>query len=375
MKLNEKLKKTMTMIVGGFILFIAIIALISRCNRERVYTIEEMGELKARLIEIARSHYRNNEDALPSEGESIVLSIQALVDAGRMSPLNRIIENGENCSGQITVMNNRGYILYLPKIDCGELYQTKRLTDVILDSENIVTTGNGLYVMNNGFVFRGETVNNHIYFANRLWVILRINTDGSIKIMEVPRRSAVAWDNRFNPERNSTSGINEFINNNINSRIRDRLESIYADDREFTDLDRAHIIPQNLCIGKRALTDTINDGSIECAQTLPNQTLGLIAVYQYLQASLDENCINTTSPSCVNFNYLANLTPAFWTITADSETSFRAFRINRNLSLINTSNTSSIKVTALLTGEALISEGDGSAEYPFILTTSQATST
>ena len=372
MKLNDKLKKNMMYVVGAFILFIAIIGLISSCSGRRTYTIDEINELELKLIDLARDHFRDNESALPTEGNTVTLSIQALVDAGRIRPLSQILENGDRCSGQITVLNNRGYILYLPKIDCGELYQTQRLTDVL--TESVVTVGSGLYAMNNAFVFRGESVNNHIYFANSLWLILRVNTDGTIKIMETRQRDSSAWDNRFNPEQNNNSGVNDFINNiQINSRVRDRLERIYESENTFNNNDRAHIVYQTLCIGKRSINDAGNDGAIECAQQLSNQTLGMLPVYQYLQASLDEGCIYTMSPSCINFNYLASLSPSFWSITSDADSSFRSFIIGGTARLINSSTTSPVRVTALLSSEVLLSSGDGSQDNPFRLITNPVT--
>lgn len=372
MRLNDKLKRIMLMVLAGFVLFILIIALISRCNRTRTYSVDEINELKTHLISLAESHFANNPSALPSEGNSTTLSIQTLVEAGRTKPLNEIIRNGEHCTGHILVENNRGYILYLPYINCGELYRSQKLVNVLIDSNNVVTSGNGLYTMHGGFVFRGESVNNFLSFADRIWVILGVNTDGTIRIMEYTNRAfSSPWDDRLNPD-SHVSGINNFIHeNNVNSRIRDQLIEIYDD--EFDDNHRAHFVPQDLCVGKRSVDDDSHDGRTECSDILANQTFGLIAAYEFLRASLDENCSSSQDTACINFNYLSRIRSNFWTITADSESTFRVFRIGGNMTLQGSSSLAGVKVTAHLSSEVLVAEGDGSFSNPFQLVTAPNT--
>ena len=370
MKIDEKLRKYMLFAIGGIILFILIIFLLSRCSRTRVYGADEIPELKQWLIEVAKRYYQDNESYLPNIGYTITLSLDTLVQAERMRPLYEIIRDGEFCTGEITVTNHDGYILYIPKINCGDLYTSRTLRDVLLDESNIVTSGHGLYNVNNDFVFRGEIVNNHIWFANRLWLILRITEDNKVKIMETENRDLVVWDNRFNPTSDGRGGINTFIRNNVNSRIRDRMMNIYNNPNEFSYTDKAHLIPHNLCVGGRTETDSVYV-NVECFEILENQLLGLITVYDFLQVSLDENCIITRNRSCVNYNFLARIQRPFWTITPDSESTFRTFRITNGVDLVNTSSSNaSIKLTTKISGDLPIYRGDGSADNPFELITS-----
>ena len=371
MRLDDRLKRIMLLVIGGFILFIIIIALVSRCGGPRTYTVDEMTNLKQYLISVAEGYYANNPSALPNEGESITLAFHTLVEAGRMRPLGNMIIGGEHCTGHMLIENNRGYILYLPYINCGELYRSTKLVNLLLDEENIVTYGNGLYAMNDGWIFRGEDVNNFLKLGDRLWVILGVNADSTIRIMEYQARLfPSAWDDRLNLE-GGGSGINNFIHyNHVNSRIRDRIIEIY-DSEYFNDYHRAHFVPQDLCIGKRSTEDTSHDGSTECSNRLPNQVFGLIAAYEFLRVSLDNSCILAEDIGCLNFNYLSRIRSSFWTITADSETTNQVFRIQGNMRLAGASSSAAVKVTAHLTSQTLFADGDGSYSNPFQIITAR----
>jgi len=369
-KLDEKLMKMMTYMAAGFVLFVIIIFLFTGCSKTKTYKLENIHELEEKLIEMARNYLERNPDSKPVEGSEITLSLESFIENGEIKPLDEIIIDAEGCTGQINVLNNYGYLLYLPKIDCGEFYRAKTLADWILTEADIVTTGNGLYAQGGGYIYRGDTVDNHLAFAGRLWVILRINADGSIQIMEVDRRETTVWDNRFNVNQNFASGINDFVHNNVNSRVKDRLEAFWADEKEFSEKTKGHILAQDLCVGKRAEEAKGKDGALECAQRMPNQMLGLITVHEFMQASLDPDCVHTTSVPCLNYNFLAVLRPSYWTLTADSETTHRVFRVSDNINRSNATSTAATKLTVLLTPEVLYSRGNGSLEEPFKLITS-----
>ena len=58
------------------------------------------------------------------------------------------------------------------------------------------------------------------------------------------------------------------------------------------------------------------DGKVECSEILEEQEVGLLPAYNFMLASLDENCKTTTSRSCGNNNYLTQFNEDYWLITA-----------------------------------------------------------
>ncbi|MDD4187235.1 MAG: hypothetical protein PHX04_00445 [Bacilli bacterium] len=358
MKIDQKLLKTMGFALGCIIIFIIIIALISSCIRNKKYTYEE---LEAKLINLSKNYYDSNKESLPKDGENTSLKTEYFITNGNLKHLT--LTTGETCFGEIIVSNSNGYYLYSPILTCGDI-KTINLTDKL--KEDVTTTGEGLYNYGSSYIYRGENINNYLLIGEGLYRIIKINHNDEIRIIENKRSESTSWDNRYNIDKNSNEGINDFISNNINSRIKSKLEESYDGDK-FTDEEKAYFVKQDLCIGKRSIKDNVDDGSIECSATIENQMFGLITVNEYLQASLDANCLNITSPSCTNYNYLAKLESSTWTLTADKDTSYKAYRLDYSISLTNTSNSSGVAIVAHLNKNTLYQSGTGTLNDPYII--------
>ena len=361
MKIDNKILKKMGIAIGAFIVLIIIIAIIAYTKKNKSYTKEELDNV---LIKLTKNYYSNNKKSLPIEGESKTISAQHFITTGEIK--NLVLKTGETCSGEINVTNNNGYYLYIPFITCDNIIPIK-LSEKIIVNENVVTSGNGLYKINDSYVFRGETVNNHISFAGKNWLILRINPDGTLRILDLTKSQTSTWDDRYNSTKNANSGINDFITNNINSRIKDKLEEIYNNEKTFTEEDKAFLVNYDLCIGKRKETDTINDGSIECSNKIENQPLGLIQVNEYFLASLESNCNKVEDISCTNYNYLANLPSSTWTITASADNTYQVYKLYEEVYSSTASNSSGIMLVAHLHNNILYSSGDGTLTNPYVV--------
>lgn len=361
MKIDNKILRNMGIAIGGLILIIIIIAVIAIGTKKKSYTKEE---LENRLITLTKNYYEENKNALPSIGESKTISAQHFVTTEEIKEL--ILKTGELCSGEITVTNNNDNFLYIPFITCGNQVPIK-LADKIIEPKNIVSTGNGLYKINESYIFRGDDVNNYLSFAGRTWLILRINVDGTLRVLDITKGERSTWDDRYNTTRRNNSGINDFVANNINSRIKDKLEEIYNNENLFSSDDKAHLVNYDLCVGKRKESDTINDGSIECSNKIPNQPLGLIQINEYVQTSLEPNCKNINDISCINYNFLANLPFHTWTITASGENTHQVYKLFGEITPASASSTSGLMVVAHLHNNILYSSGDGSLDNPYIV--------
>ena len=76
----------------------------------------------------------------------------------------------------------RAYYFY------NEETKDKVLTDAtlngsILDNNRVTTTGAGLYQDKDGYYFKGDVNNNYVKFGNRLFRVIRINKDNSVKVI------------------------------------------------------------------------------------------------------------------------------------------------------------------------------------------------
>lgn len=361
-KMDKKLLARLTLAFGAIIALVIIIIIIKLIigNRVGYDTVEE------KMVQAAKEYYSENESGIEnfkkiSKGE-IKVSTDTLVEEGYLKELSKIIPDKEiSCSGKVTVKMNNGYTLYSPYLDCGDAYKTKYLNEVI--TSNIVESGNGLYKIENDYVFRGEELNNHLKFADKDWLILRVRENGNIRLIELTKREKIAWDDRYNVDVTSASGINDF---NV-SRIKDYLIGLYNNNEEFNDIQKGYIVPTNLCIGKRNPNETKNDGSVECSEVVENWPLGLIQVNEYMIASLDSNCHISSDRSCENYNYFTDIYSSYWSITTGANRSDKVYKLNPSPFDTSASSEASVRAVIELDPKSIYVSGDGSIDNPYII--------
>lgn len=360
--MDQKMMKTLGAVIAGFIVFILILFIISSCTNKS-YTYDKLEE---KMIEVAKKYFEAKKDELPaSDKETKTLTLEKMISDGKIDELEELFDKEIKCEGNVTVTNNNGYYNYSPYLNCGNDYKTKYLKDKII-KDSLVEEGIGLYKNNDTYIMKGEVKNNYVSFNNQLFRIIRINNDGSIRLYQVTGLNQKVWDDRYNPDIKFNSGINEYEYNGLDSRLKETIENYYNDSSLWSDEVKSYITTQDLCVGKRTKTDTSKDGSTECSKTVKNQTFGVIAVYEYLQASLDENCNSTVAQSCKNYNWMGTIQNNGWTLTADAESSQFAYTIYRTPLLNTCSAYATINVVFNITDKALYVSGSGTEKDPYI---------
>ena len=285
--MDEKMKKTLIYVLAGFGGFIILLFLISSCTK-RSFDYEDLVQ---QMLKVTKEYYKDNKDKLPGQDKDTQsYTLKKMISDGKIEELSELFKDESiKCDGNVTVINNNGNYLYTPYLSCGDKYSTQYLKDKIIET-SLVENGVGLYDVNNGYVFKGEVRDNYLSIDSKLYRVIRINEDGSMRIMEVKGQQNVKWDDRYNEDYNQTTGINEYENNALNSRIREALLDYYDKKAGLTEETKTYLTTFDLCIGKRSENDTTADGSTECSKKMANQVIGLMALYEYMQASLDQNC-------------------------------------------------------------------------------------
>lgn len=361
---DNPIAKKAVMGLGIFLLVIIIIILIASCSGGKKYTYEEF---EAKLIYEAQKYYETHSDRLPSKDKDTTsLSIQTLIDNKQIRDTADMTKDKVSCRGSVEITNNNGYYLYIPMLDCGSNYKSLVLRDELIKDDNIVTSGNGLYKTSDGYIYKGDTVNNNLVFNDISYRIMGIDNDGVIKVIDTTKRESVVWDDRYNTEKASAMGINDYFSNNLNSRIKDTLENLYKDDEVFPSEVKAYFVSNTVCIGKMSLNDVAN--SNVCDTKLNNQVFSLLTAKDFYIPSLDPNC-NNNSKACMNYNYLS-LIGNSWTITGDKDSTHKVYKISSgDLDLKNASSMSSYKIVAYLDKNVLFASGDGSEANPYVIKT------
>ena len=364
---DSAIVKSMIKVGAVFFLIIIIIIMAASCGVKRTYTYEQFLD---KMVSLTKNKYKNSDKLPKSDKDVVTVQLQSFVDDETIKPIPEMLKSGENCTGEIKIINNNGYYLYIPTLNCGDKFKTVSLYDTLVNEDNVVIQGNGLYSMDNAFVFRGDNVNNYLSINDVLYRIIRINGDGTIRLLDVSKRDSVMWDNRYNLDRKYADGINSYFNNGINSRIKDVVENYYND--KIPDEIKPVFTTQDICVGKRSTTDDIFDTSIECSETIDSFPFGLIYPYEYYLASLDENCKAINNPTCRNYNYINKIAvrKKLWTAIADKETTYQVYRIESvGARLVITSGYAYPMVTAQINGEVLYQGGSGTENDPYTIKT------
>lgn len=360
-KVDKKLMARIVLVLTVIVVLVVAVVIIKLIIGNRV----DYNIIEDKMVIAAKEYLSDDEEGIKKfkkigDGE-ITITTNTLVEAGYLTNLDKLVKNKDaECKGKVIVKMNNNYPLYSPYLDCKEAYKTKTLSETI--TANTVEKESGLYKLGNDYVFRGEFVDNFVSFAGKEWRILRVRENGNIRMIETTRREKIAWDDRYNVEITSNTGINDF---NV-SRVKDYLIALYETDEEFSDTDRSYIVPTDLCIGKRKNDDTQNDGSIECSEVIENWLIGLIQANEYALPSLDENCKRVTDRSCNNYNYLTSMYRSYWSITTLSERSDRVYRLNPDPYATSAVSTAGVRGVVEIDANSVYVSGDGTEKNPYV---------
>ncbi|MDD3392356.1 MAG: hypothetical protein PHE54_02345 [Bacilli bacterium] len=356
MKLKN-INKRMFIVAGialVIILVIIIITYIISLQPKSFSTIEQ------KMRKAAISYYSDNEDLLPQTvNEKVTVGLSTLEDK-YMTKVQDMVKEGVICNGEVRVIKSDAGYLYIPYLNCGDDYATAELSEIITGTT--VESGNGLYINGDGYVFKGDKVDNYVSFAGKTWRIVNIDANGNLKLIETAKRDSTVWDDRYNEDKGYNIGFNDFSV----SRMNDTLEEIYK--REFSDDKKAYIVSTNLCIGKRAEDSKVNDGSIECSAKSDLEQIGLLQANEYVMASTDENCQTITDESCQNYNYLNDYERVFWTITPVKDTTYRIYKITTSGGeYANASSYAVPRITLYINGNVIYKSGNGTSDSPYVI--------
>lgn len=362
-KIDEQSKKKLMLFGIGFVVVIILIIIISIIVSivTRKTSYEDMETI---MEEAAYKYYQQNLGQLPTaDVKTSVVSAQTLVEQEYMKEISKYTKD-ESCSGNVIVTYVDGDYDYQGYLMCNN-FTTSLLVDKVKKDNQIVTAGAGLYDESGTLRFRGEHINNYLRIDNRLYRIIKIDNENKIYITFNSMKPSgdslkIIWDDRYNSERDASSGINEYTV----SRAKEKLLEIYNGlDKSF----KQNLVSYDVCINKRLQTDVVNDGSIECSSKLENQKISLLPTYEYIRASIDTSCVSIDSKECKNYNYLFLNETSWWTITSDMSNTYRVYYISGS-GIIDDDRANSKKnarYVVALKSNVVFKGGNGTRENPY----------
>ena len=155
---------------------------------------------------------------------------------------------------------------------------TSSLTQVLIVATNIVTKGDGLYKNGGEYLFKGNDVNNYLYYSGRLWRIIGINNDKSIKLITNDVQTSLVWN--YNSNDYQTSYVYEWLN---------VVTDVEHTGLFYNSLDNQEtfIAPGNWCID---IIDNIDE--ISCEKVNSIDKVGLLEIDDYKRAGGKNSYLN-----------------------------------------------------------------------------------
>lgn len=364
---KKRMITMMAIIIGATLILLFILFIMSLFTTKK-YDYDQVEEV---LVSAAKSYFKDHPDNLPvDDGDIVEIDSSNLVAEGKMKDLSEYVSD-TSCAASVQVERSGSEYLYTPYLNCGDSYTTVELYKQILNDNDVVTSGDGLYSTGSGYVYRGEFVNNYVQLDNSLWRIVKVTSDDNVVLIHADGLEySQPWDDRYNESRFYESGLNTYSL----SRIREYLDRIYKnpvkDDGEdiLSKGDKARIVSHNACVGKRDDASEAKDNSLECKDLLRDQKMSLLTLSDYMYASLDPNCKNVGTKSCMNYNYLA-IDDEWWLITANSKDTSTVFKVDRDgvLKADVAATYSKVRPVIYLNSKILLKGGKGTLEKPYIV--------
>lgn len=358
------------LIFAGIIIFlplliIVFLAVVQGCGNSKIsYESYETKMLSA------GERYAEETNKVPTdEGELLTVKLSTLVDKGYIKSTEKLLDDS-TCDGSISIRRNGssleenegGYLNYIVDLNCKE-YKTVHLVDKL--KENVVTEESGLYEVENGYIFKGDKVDNYLRFYGNIYRIISIDENGILKL--VKNESEVTnkiWDNKFNVETNRSSGKNIYKD----SKILEVLHNDYFNEKKLNLDARKHVVAYDVCIGKRNSNNYSIDSKLDCSEKLEKQIISLMNISDFANASLDVDCKSLDSRACVNYNYLYGTASSTWTLNASLDNSYDILFLADGIMLTQVANTySEYNIVIYIDGNQMYTTGNGSSNNPYVI--------
>ena len=219
--------------------------------------------------------------------------------------------------------------------------QSKNGTVITLDSSVInnniiVNTGDGFYKTSDGYSFKGKVENNYVLFANRLFRILSVNDDNTVKLVSNDLVSSFMWGEE---DDYSKSNIRFWLSNTGDSN-----SGIYYD-----------TIPNFKKYLKNTTytLDTLSSDKIVTGKEKYNDSVSLITLNDYIISGGKDGFLNNGK--------------LFYLLGSTSDNGKLYVEEDGSLSNCDKLDSYGIRSVITMKKNTIISQGDGSLGNPYVI--------
>jgi len=239
-----------------------------------------------------------------------------------------------------------GRFVYYYSVSKGKIVQsTAILKDIITQPVNLVVEGDGLQVDGKRYVYRGEPVDNYVYYSGLMWRMMSIDEEGNIKMIANETVSVVPWS--YDGNEYETSMIRNYLNPVEGDPYSGKVYNMLEEPEKY-------LVPTKLCADKSAEPTEILGCKVEV-----EDYVGLMNVNEYFFANGVESFLNIGTQQ--------------WTITAkaDDNTIFYVHTlggIGNNTESTTDKYSYGVRPVITLKATTEITGGNGLLENPYRIT-------
>ena len=372
--IDPKIIRMFIVLIAMFLLIIVLL-LLNTTTKVKT-TANTLEALEKNLKNAAVRYFNKNKDKLPLiSGDYKTITSDELISGGYLKSLT-VSKLNKTCKGNVKVyQQSKNMYQYITYVDCGDInYSSKTLGKEVM-KQNIETsnTKDGLYNMasiskassskttlTSGYIFRGEDPNNYVKIHSTLYRIIKIDMEGDLLITPNTYGILSSYDDRYNSFTSKTSGKNDYTRSLLKKNLEDNLERNKAN----SPLLYVNLVEKNFCVGQRMPRDVGKDGKYEC-KTIDNNKVAALAAYEYMAASLDKNCLMTTSVECQNYNFLSKHNT--WLSTPSVKASNLAFYVSKTIKEEECNRMMNVLPVYAISKNTVISGGSGSKLDPYVV--------
>ncbi|MGE5456391.1 MAG: hypothetical protein ACM3O4_04745 [Ignavibacteriales bacterium] len=230
-------------------------------------------------------------------------------------------------------------LVHYYRLENPKVKKQEALVNVVSLEKNLVIVGNGLYEKNGVFYYKGKDVNNYVSYSGRLWQIISVNDDNTVKMITVDNQTSIVWgmDNDY-----KNSYVREWLNPSNEEYSGIFYDTLYNPD--------VYIADSTWCI------DVVDKNPNICEKTVKDK-VGLLSISEYNRA------LGSAS-------YL-NIDTYWWTINGALDDSvwyvYPEGKVNNESNLNHSYYSYGVRPVINLKKDVKVYGGDGSKTNPYVI--------
>lgn len=173
-----------------------------------------------------------------------------------------------------------GRFVYYYSVSKGKIAQaTTNLNKILTQPVNLVVDKDGLQVDGNGYVYRGQPIDNYVWYSGIMWRIMNIDDKGNIRLIADETISVVPWSAGENNY--ETSLIREYLNPQEEKETSGTIYKLLEEPEKY-------LVPTEMCADKTAQPTEL----LGCEIPVTTDYVGLMNVNEYFFANGVDSYLN-----------------------------------------------------------------------------------